>query len=109
VLGRRVKEDGILAQREEDQRLREGHVVVVIGGGPAGIELAADVKTEDPEKNVALIHSHGALLNSHFGMEMRHRVLKELETLGVRVILGERPSASEETTELTLSTGDTIS
>lgn len=88
--------------------MREGHDVVVIGGGPAGIELAADVKTENPEKNVTLIHSHGALLNGHFGTDMRQRVLNELETLGVQVILGERPSASDATTELTLSTGEKI-
>lgn len=106
-VGTETKQDGMEALQREQQRLKAGHNIVVVGGGPAGIELTADAKTQYPDKQVTLVHSHEMLLNAHFGANMRQRVLTELETLGVCVILGERLSVSE-TGEVTLSTGETI-
>lgn len=107
-VGAESKPDGMEAMQNEQQHLKDNHDIVVVGGGPAGIELAADVKTEYPDKQVTLVHSHGTLLNAHFGANLRQRVLTEVETLGVRVILGERASESEDKREVILSSGERI-
>lgn len=107
-VGAESKADGLQAMQDEQKKLKDSHHVIVIGGGPAGIELAADVKTESPDKQVTLVHSHGTLLNAHFGINIRQRVLAEIETLGVRVILGERASESEDKKEVILSSGERI-
>ena len=106
-VGTETKQDGMKALQQERQRLKAGHNTVVVGG-LAGIELAADAKTQYPDKHVTLVHLIEMLLNAHFGANIHQRVLTELETLGICVILGERLSVSEQTGEVTLSTGEKI-
>jgi len=88
-LGVDDKKDSIQAFRDLQDRIVSASDIVVLGGGPAGVELAADVKEQYPEKNVTLVHSRDALLNQ-FGPKMQEIAMKELQQLGVRIILGER-------------------
>jgi thioredoxin reductase len=71
--------------------------IAVLGGGAVGVEIAADIKSYFPEKAVTLIHSRAQVLN-RFGPRLHEAVLEELERLGVRVVLGQRPSMSETAT-----------
>ncbi|KAF9184530.1 Apoptosis-inducing factor 2 [Haplosporangium sp. Z 767] len=65
--------------------------VVVIGGGCSGVELAGEIKTTFPQKQVTLIHSTSTLIDyPEFTEAVKHLALSHLEELGVQVILNER-------------------
>ncbi|EED20630.1 disulfide oxidoreductase, putative [Talaromyces stipitatus ATCC 10500] len=83
------KSDGIKALQTLQSDIRDAKDLVVVGGGAAGIELAADAKTVHPQKNVTLVHSRKTLLNK-FGKKLHDAALEALEEMGVRVTLGER-------------------
>jgi NADH dehydrogenase FAD-containing subunit len=83
------KIEGILLLREMQSMIERSQNLVVVGGGAAGVELAADAKALYQGKNVVLIHSHEAVMN-RFGPELQVAALKGLKALGVQVILGER-------------------
>lgn len=83
------KSHGIEALQTLQRDIRNAKDLVVVGGGAAGVELAADAKTHYAEKNVILVHSRKTLLNK-FGERLHGAALEALEKMGVRVILGER-------------------
>ncbi|KAL1969615.1 hypothetical protein VTN77DRAFT_8168 [Rasamsonia byssochlamydoides] len=104
------KKDGICAFRNLQDRIENAANIVVIGGGPAGVELAADAKDQYPEKNVMLVHSRDTLLN-RFGPKMQEIAMKELERLGVKIVLGERlqlQSADERDGYVVLKSGKKV-
>ncbi|KAI9934572.1 hypothetical protein ASPWEDRAFT_643910 [Aspergillus wentii DTO 134E9] len=105
-VGKEDKRDGIEAIQAEQERVKAAQDVVIVGGGPAGIEIAADAKSQYPGKNVTLVHSREALLNARFGDKLRENVLMALEGLGVVVVLGERMMSSND--EVILSSGRRI-
>ncbi|KAA8642832.1 hypothetical protein EYZ11_005779 [Aspergillus tanneri] len=103
------KKEGMEMLVRQQDRLLAASNVVVLGGGPAGIELAADAKETYPEKNVTLVHSRSRLLNDHFGPTLGRRAKEELERLGVSMRLGERVMVNEEeTSNVRLHSGETI-
>ncbi|KAF7907833.1 hypothetical protein EAE99_011903 [Botrytis elliptica] len=65
--------------------------IAVVGGGAVGVELATDIKSFLPDKNVTLIHSRDRLL-VRFGPQLHEAAYKRLQELGVKVYLNERPS-----------------
>ncbi|PLB52193.1 putative mercuric reductase [Aspergillus steynii IBT 23096] len=109
-VGVTTKKEGMEMLSIEQDKLVAATDVVVLGGGPAGIELAGDAKSRYPEKNVTLVHSRKALLNDHFGPTLAKRALEELEKIGVSVKLGERVNVdgAVETGTVQLHSGETI-
>ncbi|TGO50451.1 hypothetical protein BCON_0183g00140 [Botryotinia convoluta] len=65
--------------------------IAVIGGGAVGVELATDIKSFLPDKNVTLIHSRDRLL-VRFGPQLHEVAYNRLQELGVKVYFNERPS-----------------
>ncbi|THV49497.1 hypothetical protein BGAL_0192g00140 [Botrytis galanthina] len=65
--------------------------IAVVGGGAVGVELATDIKSFLPDKNVTLIHSRDRLL-VRFGPQLHEAAFKRLQELGVKVYFNERPS-----------------
>ncbi|KAJ1143439.1 hypothetical protein NDU88_009748 [Pleurodeles waltl] len=72
--------------------------IVVIGGGAAGVEMAAEVKTDYPHKEVTLIHSHIALADVSLQPSVRQAVKEILLKKGVKLVLGQRVSNLKELT-----------
>lgn len=83
------KPEGIKLLQEIQQRIKQASSIVVVGGGAAGVELAADAKEEYPEKTVVLVHSREGVMN-RFESGLQDAALKALQNLGVEVILKER-------------------
>jgi apoptosis-inducing factor 2 len=101
------KKDGIDVLHGFQERIRNGKSIVVVGGGPAGVELAADAKSQYPEKSITLVHSREQLLN-HFGRGLHDAAMKELGKLGVKVVLGQRVSPNLDEGRLRFKSGEEI-
>lgn len=72
-------------------KLQQSHDILIIGGGPVGIELAGEIGTDFPDKNVTLVHSQPTLLYPNIFQEKVYAGSQEqLEKLGVKIILNDR-------------------
>jgi NADH dehydrogenase FAD-containing subunit len=100
------KEDGIEVLKNSQNAIANAGKLVVVGGGPAGVELALDAKCAHPSQEVTLVHSRSALLQN-FGQKLHVTALAALQKAGIRVILGERVKA-ESKTEITLESGERL-
>lgn len=104
---RRSRKEFKQVLRDMQRRLKTANDIVILGGGPAGVELAADSKALYSEKKVTLVHSRTTLLNTRFGSKLHKFATKELEKLGVDLVLGDRLSVVDEKFpgDLVLSSG----
>ncbi|KAJ1936295.1 hypothetical protein FBU59_005099, partial [Linderina macrospora] len=76
--------------RVSAEKVKSAHVILIIGGGPTGVGLAAEIITENPSKTVILVHAGPTLLSSNKSMSMSRKALKKLKSMGVKVLLNER-------------------
>ncbi|EXJ90745.1 hypothetical protein A1O1_03849 [Capronia coronata CBS 617.96] len=96
--------------QDQQRRVAAAKDIVVVGGGAAGVEVAGDIKTKYPDKNVTLVHSRDHLLNN-FGQGLHDIAKKALEEMGVHLYLGERVVSgldSEPPTQVTLRSGKAL-
>lgn len=93
--------------RGEHDRLREVDSVIVIGGGPVGVELIGEIVSAFPDKQVTLIHGPDRLLPD-FGAGIGDKARKVFEQRGVRVILGQRASAQGDGRTVELASGEML-
>lgn len=77
-------------------QVQRSEFVVVVGGGSAGVEMAAEIKTDYPQKGVTLIHSQVPLADKELLPSVRQEVKEILLRKGVHLLLGERVSNLEE-------------
>ncbi|EFQ96751.1 oxidoreductase [Nannizzia gypsea CBS 118893] len=87
------------------KQVQNAKKIAVIGGGPVGVQVATDIKSFFPAKDVTLIHSRHQLL-PNFGPRLHGHILQILSRLNVKTILGERPqSASNQESSLQFKNG----
>ncbi|XP_033065219.1 apoptosis-inducing factor 2 [Trachypithecus francoisi] len=86
----------IQAYEDMVRQVQRSQFIVVVGGGSAGVEMAAEIKTEYPEKEVTLIHSQVALADKELLPSVRQEVKEILLRKGVQLLLSERVSNLEE-------------
>lgn len=89
------REAAIQAYEDMVKQVRRSQSVVVVGGGSAGVEMAAEVKTEFPEKEVTLIHAQVALADKELLPCVRQEAKEILLQKGVQLLLSERVSNLE--------------
>lgn len=85
-----TKAEGREELRDLQSKIEKAKTIAVIGGGAVGVQLSADIKSNDAEKHVTLIHSRDRLL-SNFGARLGDFVLDRLRDMGINVVLQERP------------------
>ncbi|KAI1494188.1 hypothetical protein F5X96DRAFT_35473 [Biscogniauxia mediterranea] len=88
-VGADAKGEGVRRLREMQERIRGARSLVVVGGGAAGVELAADAKAVYPGKRVVLVHSRDRVMH-RFGPELRDAAAEGLRELGVEIVTGDR-------------------
>ncbi|KAI0823949.1 FAD/NAD-P-binding domain-containing protein [Trametes gibbosa] len=64
--------------------------VVIVGGGPLGLETAGEVKETWPHKKVTVVHHRDQLLNDTWPEKYRKDVERRWEHFGVDFILGDK-------------------
>lgn len=92
------KSSACAEMRASQEKVQNANRIAVVGGGPVGIQVATDIKSFFPYKDVTLIHSRRQLL-PNFGPRLHEYALGVLNHLKVNTILGERPQAMPKTIE----------
>eukprot|EP01105_Mastigella_eilhardi_P014882 TRINITY_DN3389_c0_g1_i2.p1 TRINITY_DN3389_c0_g1~~TRINITY_DN3389_c0_g1_i2.p1 ORF type:complete len:1250 (-),score=235.11 TRINITY_DN3389_c0_g1_i2:11-3760(-) len=75
----------------EAQNIKEASTIAVIGGGPTGVELTANIISKYPSKALLLVHQHPHLVE-RFPEKAQQFIEQYLTDRGVRLLLGERIS-----------------
>jgi NADH dehydrogenase FAD-containing subunit len=73
----------------EHAKLEQSQKIVIIGGGPLGVELAGEIASKYPGKQVVLVHGNNRILE--FLSEKGSRLATaQLRAMGVEVILNDK-------------------
>lgn len=103
-VGTEKKIDGVRKLQSMQDDVKNAQRIVVVGGGAAGVEFAADAKETYPEKSVTLVHSRAGVM-SRFGPALQQAALEGLQRLGVDVILEDRLVGENEDRTVSLKSG----
>ncbi|MEU4421863.1 FAD-dependent oxidoreductase [Actinoplanes sp. NPDC024001] len=68
--------------------LHRASTVLLLGAGPIGLEFAGEIKAAWPEKSVTVLDPGPDVLGGRFPEEFRAELRRQLDALGVRLILG---------------------
>ncbi|KAJ7146145.1 oxidoreductase [Mycena epipterygia] len=96
--------EGCAELRTVQQNIRNAARIAVLGGGAVGIEIASDIKSFFPAKDVTLFHSRSQLLPT-FQHRLHDYVAEAFEKLGIRIVYEERPQILPGQRSLRTSTG----
>ncbi|CAG8677153.1 4507_t:CDS:2 [Cetraspora pellucida] len=88
------KEEGVVDLVTQRNAVKHAKKILIIGGGPVGIELAGEIASVYRNKEITLIHSENHLLNEKFPQKMKDLLAKQLRKLNVKLIFGERINLS---------------
>merc|ERR1719221_2489448 len=69
--------------------------ILIIGGGPVGIELAGEILDTHPKKSVTLLHSRKMLLDEIAPDKVREKLERELTRVGCKLYLGDRAKTED--------------
>lgn len=68
--------------------LRAAGDALVVGAGAAGLELAGEIKAHFPEKRVTVVDLGDDILPGPYSQELREELRRQLDKLGVELVLG---------------------
>lgn len=95
----------------EHEELQSANSVLIVGGGPTGVELASEIAIDFPHKKVTLVHS-GSRLLEFIGPKAASKTLEWLRSKKVQVKLQESVLLDDnpcvETKTYVTSLGETI-
>lgn len=86
--GGRSKSQRLNHFHAEHQKIKSSDSILIVGGGPTGVELAAEISTDFPDKKVTLV-TRGQRLLEFIGPKASKKTLKWLISKKVEVILGQ--------------------
>ncbi|XP_010246965.1 PREDICTED: apoptosis-inducing factor homolog B-like isoform X2 [Nelumbo nucifera] len=84
----KTKMERLEEHNSENKKIQAANSILIIGGGPTGVELAGEIATDFPDKKVTLVHS-GSRLLQFIGPRASTKTLKWLTSKNVEVILEE--------------------
>jgi NADH dehydrogenase FAD-containing subunit len=87
--------------QKHQRNIRDARSVVIVGGGPVGVELAGEIRTLHPDKTMTLVQAEETLLAGSTP-KLGHRAHELLVSKGVTVRLGQHFDAAEHPDSLVL-------
>ncbi|XP_062172212.1 uncharacterized protein LOC133877810 [Alnus glutinosa] len=96
--------------KAESQKINSAGSILIVGGGPTGVELAGEIAFDFPDKKVTLVHS-GSRLLEFIGTKASDKTLHWLKSKKVEVKLEQRvnlDSVSDESKTYQTSAGEII-
>ncbi|KAL1920541.1 uncharacterized protein VTP21DRAFT_918 [Calcarisporiella thermophila] len=72
------------------EALCKTRIVLIIGGGPLGVELAVEIFYTYPSKKVTLVHPREKLLSDIYPNNIKASAASLLQNHGVHLVLGDR-------------------
>ncbi|XP_073122114.1 uncharacterized protein [Henckelia pumila] len=80
----------------EQEKIKSADSILIIGGGPTGVELAGEISVDFPDKKVTLVH-RGLRLLEFIGEKAGEKALNWLSSKKVEVILGQSVKLNSQT------------
>jgi NADH dehydrogenase FAD-containing subunit len=74
---------------QNSREVAAAKTILIIGGGLIGTEIAGELATKSPEKQIIIVHSHDRLLERNRNLVSKY-AKKFLEKRGVKIIFGEQ-------------------
>ncbi|ONK69602.1 uncharacterized protein A4U43_C05F24690 [Asparagus officinalis] len=82
------RKDRIEQFQQDNEKIKSSNSVLIVGGGPSGVELAAEIVVDYPEKKVTLVH-RGPRLLEFIGQKASTKTLDWLTSKKVEVLLNQ--------------------
>ncbi|KAI8539645.1 hypothetical protein RHMOL_Rhmol09G0198900 [Rhododendron molle] len=79
--------------QSEHQKIKSSNTILIVGGGPTGVELAGEIAVDFPDKKVIVVH-RGSRLLEFIGHRASRKALDWLTSKKVEVILGQSVNLS---------------
>ncbi|KAI3458793.1 hypothetical protein Pfo_015456 [Paulownia fortunei] len=83
-----TKAEKLSHYQAEQEKIKSANSILIVGGGPTGVELAAEIVVDSPDKKVTLVH-RGSRLLEFIGEKAGRKALDWLNSKKVEVILGQ--------------------
>nr|XP_010927066.1 apoptosis-inducing factor homolog B [Elaeis guineensis] len=106
----RDRKDRLEQFQQASQKIKSSQSVLIIGGGPTGVELAGEIAVDYSDKKVTLVHK-GSRLLEFIGPKASKKAMDWLTSKNVEVLLGQSidlDSISEADGLYTTSSGEKI-
>ncbi|KAI4334188.1 hypothetical protein L6164_018907 [Bauhinia variegata] len=78
--------DRLVHYKTENRKIASAHSILIVGGGPTGVELAGEIAVDFPDKKVTLVHK-GSRLLEFIGPKASDKAMKWLVSKKVEVKL----------------------
>ncbi|XP_015057316.1 LOW QUALITY PROTEIN: apoptosis-inducing factor homolog B [Solanum pennellii] len=88
--------DRLEEYQTENEKIKEADSILIVGGGPTGVELAAEIAVDFPQKKVILVHD-GSRLLEFIGPKASDKTLEWLKNKNVEVKLMQSVDLSNNT------------
>ncbi|KAG8387439.1 hypothetical protein BUALT_Bualt02G0021500 [Buddleja alternifolia] len=90
----KTRSERLKEYRAENEEIRSANSILIVGGGPNGVELAAEIAVDFPDKKVVLVHK-GSRLLEFIGPKAADKTLQWLKSKKVEVKLGQSVDLNE--------------
>ncbi|CAN4105864.1 unnamed protein product [Withania somnifera] len=86
--GAYTKDEKFTEYQTDHEKINSAKSILIIGGGQTGVELAAEIAVDYPDKKVTIVH-RGSMLLEFIGERASNKVVHWLKWRKVEIILGQ--------------------
>ncbi|XP_060215431.1 uncharacterized protein LOC132642188 [Lycium barbarum] len=83
-----TKDEKFTQYQTDHEKIKSASSILIIGGGQTGVELAAEIVVDYPDKKLTIVH-RGSMLLEFIGQSASNKVVNWLKSHKVEIILGQ--------------------